>query len=164
LPNAIIHNPQSLEQNVQQILDLGLCPQQIVFELTEVEALIRSPQLPHLINRIRRGGFKLAIDDLCANVSTDHYFMEFRPDVIKVDRRLITGCSRHQLKQILLKSLLYSAHELDIHVLAEGLEDSADIDFCRGLGIDYGQGFGLALPERTLQSKPLNFLKFSHVS
>jgi EAL domain-containing protein (putative c-di-GMP-specific phosphodiesterase class I) len=90
--------------------------------------------------------------------------MEFRPDVIKVDRRLITGCSRHQLKQILLKSLLYSAHELDIHVLAEGLEDSADIDFCRGLGIDYGQGFGLALPERTLQSKPLNFLKFSHVS
>lgn len=163
LPNAIIQNPNSFEQNLQQILDLGLRPQQIVFELTEVEAMVHCPELSKTINRFREWGFRFAIDDLCGNVSTDHYFMEFRPDFIKLDRRLVSGCSRYQLKQILLKSLLNSAHELGIFVLAEGLEEPEDIDFCRGLGVDFGQGFGLALPECTLQSSPLNLLKLSNV-
>ncbi|UBF28429.1 EAL domain-containing protein [Kovacikia minuta CCNUW1] len=163
LPNAIIQNPYSFEQNFRQVLDLGLHPEQIVFELTELEALVHCPELSKTIHRFRNWGFRFAIDDLCGNVSTDHYFMEFRPDFIKIDRRLVSGCSRYQLKQILLKSLLHSAHELGILVLAEGLEEPEDIEFCRELGVDYGQGFGLALPERTLQSKSLNLLKLSNV-
>ncbi|MGA7934900.1 MAG: EAL domain-containing protein [Kovacikia sp.] len=163
LPNAIIQNPHSFEQNVQQILDLGLRPQQIVFELTEIEALVPCSELCKIIHRFREWGFRFAIDDLYGNVSSDHYFLEFRPDFIKLDRRIVSGCGRYQLKQILLTSLLRSAHELGILVLAEGLEDAEDIDFCRELGVDYGQGFGLALPERTLQSNPLNWLKLSNV-
>ncbi len=164
LPNAIIHDPHSFEQTFQQVIDLGLQPQQIVFELTEVESLIHNAELHHIIHRFRQWGFRFAVDDLCGNVSADHYFMEFQPDVIKIDRRLVAGCGQHPLKQVLLKSLLRSAHELGIAVLAEGLETIADIEFCQALGIDYGQGFGLALPERTLQTKPLNLLQFSNVS
>jgi EAL domain-containing protein (putative c-di-GMP-specific phosphodiesterase class I) len=162
LPNAITYDLHSLEQNFQQVIDLGLQPQQIVFELTEVEALANRPELHRIITQLRKWGFRFAIDDLCGNASTDHFFMEFRPDVIKLDRQLVAGCSRHQIKQILLKSLLHSAHELEISVLAEGLEDAEDIDFCRDLGVNYGQGFGLALPERTPQLKPLNLLKLSN--
>ncbi len=150
LPNAIGRDPRSLERNFQQVLDLGLRPEQIVFELTEVEALGRYPALPGLIEQIRAWGFGLAIDDLGSNVSIDHYFMEFRPDVIKLDRRLIHGCSRHILQQVIIKSLLRFAQEVEILVLAEGLEDANDIEFCREAGVDLGQGFGLALPKLTL--------------
>ncbi len=146
LPNAIARDPKTLEQNFQQVLELGLRPEQIVFELTEVEALENYPQLSTLIEQIRDWGFGLAIDDLGSNVAIDHYCMEFRPDVIKLDRRLIHGCSRYVLKQVLIRSLLQFAHELGIAVLAEGLEDANDVDFCRELGIDLGQGFGLATP------------------
>jgi len=154
LPNAIIQDVTSLEHTFEQVIALGLNPQQIVFELTEIEALTQMPQLLETIQQIRHWGFRLAIDDLYGNVSSDHYCMEFRPDIIKIDKRLVAGCSRHPLKQILLKSLLRSAQELGILVLAEGLEEVADIDFCRELGIDYGQGFGLALPDRSLQAHP----------
>ncbi|MGV0026669.1 EAL domain-containing protein [Phormidesmis priestleyi] len=147
LPNAIARDPKTLEQNFQQVIELGLRPEQIVFELTEVEALQNYPQLSTLIEQIRDWGFGLAIDDLGSNVAIDHYCLEFRPDVIKLDRRLIHGCSRYVLKQIMIKSLLQFAHELGIAVLAEGLEDDNDVDFCRELGIDLGQGFGLAAPE-----------------
>ncbi|KAM3092205.1 EAL domain-containing protein [Phormidesmis sp. 146-35] len=147
LPNAIARDPKTLEQNFQQVIDLGLRPEQIVFELTEVEALESYPQLSTLIEQIRDWGFGLAIDDLGSNVAIDHYCLEFRPDVIKLDRRLIQGCSRYVLKQVMIKSLLQFAHELGIAVLAEGLEDANDVDFCRELGVDMGQGFGLATPE-----------------
>jgi EAL domain-containing protein (putative c-di-GMP-specific phosphodiesterase class I) len=147
LPNAIAQDPRSLEQNFERVLELGLRPEQIVFELTEVEALGRYPELPKLIERIRGWGFGLALDDLGSNVGIDHYCMEFRPDVIKLDRRLVHGCSRYALKQVMIKSLLQFAHELGIVVLAEGLEDANDVAFCSELGVDLGQGFGLALPE-----------------
>lgn len=148
LPNAIAHHPESLEQNFQQVLDLGLHPEQIVFELTEVEALTHHPNLPKVIERIRARGFGLALDDLGSNVRIDHYCTELRPDVIKIDRRLIHGSSRYEMKQVIVKSLVQVAKELDITVLAEGLEAAEDIEFCRSIGVDLGQGFGLGMPSR----------------
>lgn len=156
LPNAIFQEPQSLERNLQQVLNLGLQPQQIVFELTEVEALIQHPELSRLIHQIREYGFGVAIDDLGGQVTIDHYFMALRPDVIKLDRQLVQGCSHQPLQQILLKSLLYSAHEMGVLVVAEGLETVEDIAFCRELGVDLGQGFGLAKPESILQQHKLD--------
>jgi EAL domain-containing protein (putative c-di-GMP-specific phosphodiesterase class I) len=158
LPNALLHEPKSLERNLQQVLDLGLQPQQIVFELTEVEALVQHPELSCLIHRIRDYGFGVAIDDLGGQVAIDHYFMALRPDIIKLDRQLVQGCSCQPIQQILLKSLLYSAHEMGILVVAEGLETAEDIAFCQEVGVDLGQGFGLAKPESTLQQDNLDFL------
>ncbi|MBD2740977.1 EAL domain-containing protein [Coleofasciculus sp. FACHB-1120] len=161
LPNVISKDPASLEQNIQLILDLGLQPEQIVFELTEVEALVSCPKLLKTINRLREMGFGIAVDDLCACVSPDNYFMEFCPDLIKIDRRLVHGCSQHSLKQVMLKSLVNSAHNLGIRVVAEGLEEMEDIEFCCEIGVDYGQGFGLAMPQVTLQQQRLDFRKSS---
>jgi EAL domain-containing protein (putative c-di-GMP-specific phosphodiesterase class I) len=157
MPNVIVSNPAFLERTLEQVLALGLNPEQIMFELTEVQALLHHQRLPELIEAIRQLGFGIAVDDLYGNVAIDHYFMEFRPDVIKIDRLLTEGCSQQPLKQILVKNLLRSAHELDIPVLAEGLEHPLDIQFCREFGVDYGQGFGLAYPKATLHLTPLNW-------
>lgn len=156
LPNTITTNPDFLPQTLQQVKDLGLQPHQITFELTEVEALLHYKALPQLIHEFQTLGFGVAIDDLYGNVSLDHYFIDFRPNVIKVDRRLTADCSQHPMKQILVKNLLHSAHDLNIPVLVEGLETPADIQFCRDMGVNYGQGFGLAYPQSTLQVQTLN--------
>ncbi len=157
LPNAIISNPNFLEQIQCYVNELGLNPRRITFELTEVQALIHHQSLHQLIDEIRSLGFGVAIDDLYGNVAVNHYFMEFRPDVIKIDRLLIAGCSQHPMKQIMVTNLLRSAHDLGIPVLAEGLENQLDIQFCREAGIDYGQGFGLARPQSYLQQVPLDW-------
>lgn len=146
LPNAIAQDPKQMDATFQQVLELGLSPQQIVFELTEVEALQDHPHLAQVIERIRDWGFGLALDDLGSNVTIDHYYTEFRPDVIKLDRRLVHGCSRYELKQVMVKSLLRVAHEFGISVLAEGLQAQEDIEFCQSIGVDLGQGFGLGIP------------------
>lgn len=156
LPNALLTNPQSIERNLQQILDLGLQPEQIVFELTELETLKDGPALAKTIKQLQAWGLKVAIDDLCGNVSADHYFMEFQPDIIKLDRQLVNRCSYYSMKRVLIKSLLACAHELDILVIAEGLEDEADIQCCQDLGVDCGQGFGLGMPQLLPQNLATN--------
>lgn len=159
LPNAIVQNPRSLEQNFQQVIDLGLRPQRIVFELTELQMIQNPIELRQLIERLQSWGFGVAIDDLCSYVPNSHYCLQLHPDIIKLDRQLIHGCSQHPLQQILIKSLLTAAHDLGILVVAEGLEAIEDIQFCQELGVDFGQGFGLGLPAVTLQdpvSEPMS--------
>lgn len=158
VPNALIRDAQVIERNLKRVLDLGLRPQQIIFELTEIEALGQTYSLHQIINRIKEWGFLIAVDDLCSCTSMDNYFLEFRPDIVKIDRRLVHGCSRHTLKQILLKSTLDAAHQSGILVVAEGLEALEDINFCRDLGVDMGQGFGLGRPARNLWQKSLDLL------
>jgi EAL domain-containing protein (putative c-di-GMP-specific phosphodiesterase class I) len=152
MPNAISRDLRSLEHNFQQVIDLGLSPQQIVFELTETETVTYPPDLPRLITQIRALGFGVALDDVGSNVAIDHYCTEFHPDIIKLDRRLIKGCSQHTVKQIIIKSLLQSTHEMGIVLVAEGLEDQEDLAFCRDVGIDLGQGYCLALPDTMPQA------------
>jgi EAL domain-containing protein (putative c-di-GMP-specific phosphodiesterase class I) len=153
LPNALINNPQAFEYNCQRVMELGLKPEQIIWELTEVEVLVNRTELIPLIEKVQNWGFGIAVDDLFSSSATsEHYVMEFCPTLLKLDRHIVHGCSRHAVRQVLVKSLMESAHNLGIKVLAEGLEDEKDIEYCRQLGIDYAQGYALGRPAPMLVS------------
>jgi EAL domain-containing protein (putative c-di-GMP-specific phosphodiesterase class I) len=154
-PNTLMRMPDFVAQNQARVAALGLKPEQLVFELTEIEPLLYNREILDAIAQLRQQGFKIAVDDLFGCTVLDRYLLEFHPDIIKVDRRAIQGCSQHAMKRILLKSLLNSARELNCRVVAEGLEASEDIQLCRHYGVDFGQGFGLAFPTARLQQKPL---------
>lgn len=154
-PNTLLRMPDFVAQNQKRVAALGLQPQQIVFELTELERLRQSQDILVSLAQMREQGFRIAIDDLFGCTLLDRYLLEFSPDLIKVDRRVIQGCSQHAMKRILLKSVLNSAQELNCRVVAEGLETAEDIQLCRHYGVDLGQGFGLALPTEHLQLQPL---------
>jgi EAL domain-containing protein (putative c-di-GMP-specific phosphodiesterase class I) len=160
IPNSILNHPHFMDDTVQKMKQLGVCPEQIVFELTEKEALNHRSKLAEAINKLRGYGFRIAIDDLYGDVASDHYLMELHPDIIKLDRRLVSGCGSYPMKQVLIKSLITSAHEMGIELIAEGLEDTADIEFCLAQGVDFGQGFGIARPHllRTRASTHLHTL------
>ncbi|MEC4894240.1 MAG: EAL domain-containing protein [Oscillatoria sp. PMC 1051.18] len=156
LPNALVNNPLAFEQNLKQIERAHLKPSQIVFELTELQAIATNRPLLKMLHQIRQQGFGIAIDDLCSNTNLDHYFLEYHPDIIKIDRQIVHGCSNHPIKGMLFKAIVASAHELGCLAIAEGLENPEDIKFCRNLGVDMGQGFGLAMPGQILRQEPLN--------
>ncbi|OUC13413.1 MAG: hypothetical protein B0A82_17260 [Alkalinema sp. CACIAM 70d] len=154
VPNAIAANPAILEQHLQQVMDLGIQPQQIVFELTEIEAVRTENQVAQAIQRIRDWGCQLAIDDLGSDVALNHYCLEFHPDILKLDRAMVDGCSRHPVKQVLLKSMVQAAHDMGIQILAEGIEHREDLQFCKAIDVDLAQGFALARPSILLPQDP----------
>lgn len=159
LPNALVNDCSSFQENIEQISHLGIKPQQIVFELTEAQKISSNPKLPQVVKQLQDQGFGIALDDLGSFVSMQNYCLEFRPDILKIDRQIVHGCAQYPMKQIVLKSLLESAHQMGGLVVAEGLETVEDIQLCRNIGVDMGQGFALARPSLALQQQPFNFAK-----
>ncbi|MEB3294432.1 MAG: EAL domain-containing protein [Synechococcales bacterium] len=151
LPNALVQNPRSIEQNLIQMMDLGLKPSQIVFELTEIESVEVTPDLIAVLQFMREWGCSLAVDDWGSDVALRNYCLEIQPDIIKLDRAMITGCGSQPLRQLLLKSLVNAAHDSGIIVLAEGIEVLEDLSFCSEIGVDLAQGFLFAQPELNLR-------------
>lgn len=155
LPNAIGQNLHGFERHLEQVLESGIAPQQLVFELTEIESVRQSAALRQAIQRLREWGCGLAIDDLGSKVPLDHYCLELQPDVVKLDRALVAGCSRYPMKQMLLQGILQASQGLGIRVLAEGIENLEDLAFCRKVGVDLAQGFALARPHSLPIASPL---------
>jgi EAL domain-containing protein (putative c-di-GMP-specific phosphodiesterase class I) len=151
LPNALVRNPRSIEQNLIQMMDLGLKPSQIVFELTEIESVEVTSELLSVLHFIREWGCSLAVDDWGSEVALRNYCLEIQPDIIKLDRAMVNNCSHQPLRQLLLKSLVNAAHDSGITVLAEGIEVVEDLSFCAEIGIDLAQGFLFAQPELHLR-------------
>jgi EAL domain-containing protein (putative c-di-GMP-specific phosphodiesterase class I) len=63
------------------------------------------------------------------------------PDVVKVDRKYVTGLSDDPSKVRLLKKVANVGKSLGAEIVAEGIEDSKDVPFLREIGIQFGQGF-----------------------
>ena len=69
------------------------------------------------------------------------------PDIIKVDREIITGIDKNPLKQSIFRGLANAAREQGIEVVAEGIETAEELKFVASNGADLVQGFYFARPQ-----------------
>ena len=91
-------------------------------------------------------GIRIALDDIGLGQSNYRMMLEVRPDYFKVDRYVVAGCHRDEHRRTILRSLLEVARGFGGRVVAEGIEDPADLQTVASLGIDLVQGFLLAQP------------------
>jgi len=120
----------------------------IVLEITERASLHGIKDLRGKIASLRERGYRLAIDDLGAGYSGLTAFASLHPDFVKFDRALIRGIDADPLRQKLVGSLTRTCHELNMAVIAEGIETEAENQTCQELGCDYVQGFYLQRPQK----------------
>jgi diguanylate cyclase (GGDEF)-like protein/PAS domain S-box-containing protein len=125
---------------------LGLPMERICFEVVETEAFPDLEFLRRIVDEYRAQGAMVALDDLGGGHSSLSYLSKLRPDVVKIDRELITGLAEDPARQRLLGAMVDYAHELDIRVVAEGIETEDDLAATRALGTDLGQGWYLGRP------------------
>ncbi|MCR5476263.1 MAG: EAL domain-containing protein [Lachnospiraceae bacterium] len=88
----------------------------------------------------------LAADDFGSGIHDLDLVRRMAPDIVKLDRTLISGIDHIPEKQENVKELLKSFHEMGILVVAEGVEEKAEYDYLVNLGADLFQGFYLARP------------------
>ena len=72
--------------------------------------------------------------------------MRLAPDVIKLDRTIVTGVAGDPVKAALIESFVRYAREIDASVCAEGIEEMADLARLADLDVAYGQGYGISRP------------------
>ncbi len=124
----------------------GLSMDRICFEVVETERFPDISFLRRILDEYRQQGAMVALDDLGSGNSSLVYLKELRPDVVKLDRALISGIDGDSARQRLMGGVIDYAHELDIRVVAEGIETEAELAVIVDLGADLGQGFYLGRP------------------
>jgi EAL domain-containing protein (putative c-di-GMP-specific phosphodiesterase class I) len=117
----------------------------IVVELTEQMPVEDYHQCRTAIDRLRRAGARLAIDDLGAGYASLRHVIALKPEIIKLDRGLADVADPST--QMMVQTLVTLGRLIGATILAEGIEDAAGIELVRALGVELGQGWHLGMPQ-----------------
>ena len=127
----------------------GLAPNLLCVELTESLFLGRSLNSVRVIlDDMHALGVTLALDDFGTGYSSLSYLSQLPFDKLKIDRSFVSGAHTSPRRREILRSIIVMAHSLGMEVVAEGAEETGEIDVLRTLKSDQIQGFGIARPER----------------
>lgn len=128
----------------------GIHLDRIVLEVTEHVEIDCYTELIEALTPLCAKGLGLAVDDAGAGYASFQHVLQLRPDIIKLDRALISGVDTDAARRSLVTAIILLALGLDTTVTAEGVETAAELDTLVSLGVDHAQGYPLGRP--TLQS------------
>ncbi|MDP4096021.1 EAL domain-containing protein [Paenibacillus sp. P96] len=147
LPSSINDPQYCLDLTFEAIDRLSLNPQDFVFEVVETEQIDDMRAIQQIFEQYRSRGMSVALDDLGAGYSTLEVMNRLQPDYVKIDRGIIDGCHQDADKQRQISQIVESARRFAGRVLAEGIEQREDFEFCREAGVSLAQGYLFGKPD-----------------
>lgn len=147
LPNAVYKAETCIRATLNAARRFGFPTERLIFEITENEELVDKEHLKSIIREYKLQGFKTAIDDFGAGYSGLNLLAEFQPDIIKLDMSLVRRICTDPVRQAIVKGILGVCQALNINVIAEGVETTAELQQLLALGINLYQGYLFARPE-----------------
>jgi EAL domain-containing protein (putative c-di-GMP-specific phosphodiesterase class I) len=118
----------------------------VVLEITERAPLSSLEEVRERCFELRRLGFRIAVDDLGAGYAGLTSFAVLDPDIVKVDMNLVRGIEGSAVKRRLVSSVVSLCREMEMLLVAEGVETTAERDVLAGMGCDLFQGYLFARP------------------
>ncbi len=137
----------TLKSKIERTLkrhDLG--PGALELELTETATMADAVRTKHLFAELRAMGVSLAIDDFGSGYSSLSYLKNLPFDKLKIDREFVTGIQHHADSRAICTALIGLGQGLGLAVLAEGVEDAAEVETLRALGCRVFQGYYFSKP------------------
>jgi len=124
----------------------GVAPAEVVLEVTESRLMadLRAPL--DILTRLRLKRFRLSIDDFGTGHSSLTQLRDLPFDELKIDRSFVHRAHADPTLRAIFESNLSLARQLNMEVVAEGVEDQADWDYLRRTGCDLAQGYFIARP------------------
>ncbi|KJK26027.1 diguanylate phosphodiesterase [Burkholderiaceae bacterium 16] len=126
----------------------GLPGYLLELELTESMVMRDAEQAARWLSRLKRTGVRLAIDDFGTGYSSLAYLSRFPIDTVKIDRSFIRFLPNSRSDAQITSAIIGLGHQMALEVVAEGVENEAQLDFLRREGCDEVQGyyFSRAIP------------------
>lgn len=118
----------------------------MVLEITEHEAIEDYGALAAGLGSLRNRGLRVAIDDAGAGFASLRHALMLRPDIVKIDISITRDIDRDRAKRALASALVSFAGEMEMAIVAEGIERAEELETLVELGVPLGQGFYLAEP------------------
>lgn len=146
MPNAVYEPAACLRATLSAAAEHQFPLQRVMFEFTENEAIVDTPHLKRILAEYRRRGFITALDDFGAGFAGLGLLADFQPDLIKIDMHLVRNIDTERARQVIVAAIVTMARELDVQVLAEGIETEAEFITLKAAGIRLFQGYWFARP------------------
>ena len=120
----------------------------IVFEITEREKVEDKDVFLEAIAHYRGQDYQIAVDDLGSGYSNVGRVCSVKPEYIKLDISLVRDIQNNKVCAELVRAMVEFANTSGIKVIAEGIENERELEKLIQLGVHYGQGYYLGMPER----------------
>jgi diguanylate cyclase (GGDEF)-like protein/PAS domain S-box-containing protein len=141
-----LHDP-SFPALVRDVLaSAGLAPESLALEITESLLPEDGGAVIEQLTELAALGVHIAVDDFGTGYSALSRLHHFPIDTVKIDRSFITGIERDANKAQLVQGIVSLAETLNLVVVAEGIEHSAQAEQLRGMRAHYGQGYLFSRP------------------
>lgn len=122
-------------------------PAAIIFEVTETAAVENINQARNFIESLKGLGCRFALDDFGMGYSSFHYLKNLPVDMIKIDGGFVRNLHLNEFDRIIVKAMSDLANGMNITTVAEFVENEEICVLLEKLGVDYGQGYHLGMPD-----------------
>lgn len=129
--HQLLNNPDYPEKFYRQCIQHGVNPRNIEIEISEKvtkEQLIRSEPF---LKKAKEYGFSISLDDFGAGSLDIDSLGLFNFDTIKIDRSIVDGIGHNQTRRDALQQILKNMQHLNLHIICEGVEKQADLNFLK---------------------------------
>jgi len=136
-----------LIDEIRQVLaETGVKPELIELEITESMLMDNIEGSIERLDQISQFGCRLSIDDFGTGYSSLNYLKRFPVDVLKVDRSFVSDVTNSEDDAMIVKAIVTLAHNLELEVVAEGVETREHLSYLSYLGCDLIQGYLVSKP------------------
>ena len=137
----------ALVQSLVSLLEQHQLPANALeLEITESTMMDGVANAAQILRDIKGMGVSLAIDDFGTGYSSLAYLKTFDIDKLKIDQSFIRDIHSDPDDAAIVRALVVLSHELGLEVVAEGVEDEAQLNFLQALGCDIAQGYFFSKP------------------
>lgn len=119
----------------------GVQPERLILEVTESVALVDIAETMNIMEELNRLRIGIALDDFGTGYSSLSYLAALNPRIIKIDQSFVRPKHDKKRSDTLLEAIVTLGNKLNMTVLAEGIETSAQLDRLHNLDCELGQGF-----------------------
>jgi len=130
--------------------------QYLTLEITETNVMQNEELARTLLEKVKKLGVQLSIDDFGVGYSSLSYLKHFPWDYVKIDRSFVQDVANNTEDAAIIEAIISLVHSLDFNVVAEGVENIEQLEYLRTCGIDCVQGYLLAHPALADEWKDLN--------
>ncbi len=144
---TVIYQPEfCLKTTLEAVQRVGLTPARLIFEIVETESITDTDHVLRVLDFYRKAGFGIALDDLGAGYAGLSWLGEIRPDLIKIDRGIISKAVESSIHRNIAKAIVDIGRAENTLVLAEGIETGEQANLMTNLGVDLFQGYYFGKP------------------
>ena len=138
---------RNLVQEIGAILSrTGASPRDLKLEITESAVMTDAEHAIHVLEQIRDLGIRLHMDDFGTGYSSLSCLHKFPLSGLKIDRAFVANSSERRDYAAVVNAIVTLAHNLQIELVAEGVEEAAQVALLQAMGCDQAQGFYFARP------------------